>query len=298
MHRKPGGLGRYCAAFALAVLAGCGDPREDNAPSQHGLVTFAPNITETVFALGQGDRIIGVTKYCDYPPEARDKQSVGDYLDPDLEKITLLAPELIILAGQHEKLADLARQNHIPILHAHMDDLATIQDSILRIGAALGCDEEARKLWTGIQSGLESVRAAVKGLPRPRVLVINTRTSHDLNTLFTIGRSSFVSELLEIAGGVNIFEDQETPYFEASKETVVLREPEVIIEFHAGENLSAEELQRFVDDWNALPTIPAVANGRVLMVTESYGLRPGPRVALIAAQLARLLHPEADIPAL
>lgn len=298
MHRKPHGVGQFCAIFALAVLAGCGGSHEDNAPARRGIVTFAPNITETVFALGQGDRIVGVTKYCDYPPDVRSKQRVGDYLDPDLEKITLLAPELIILAGQHAELADLAQHNHIPILHAHMDNLATIQDGIARIGTALDCEEEAKQLWSGIQAGLTKVREAVKDRPRPRVLVINTRTSHDLNTLFTVGRSSFVSELLEIAGGVNIFEDEETPYFEASKETVVMREPDVIIEFHAGENLSSEELQRFTDDWKSLPTIPAVANGRIHMVTESYGLRPGPRVALIAAQLARILHPEVEIPLL
>ncbi len=297
MHRNVSGVCRVFLSMFTAVLAGC-EPQPVVRPSSPGgIITFGPNITETVYALGQGDRIIGVTSYCDYPPEAAKKEKVGGYLDPDLEKITLLAPELIILPGEHEKVADLAKQNGIPVLHAHMDSLTTIHDSIVRIGEALDCPDRASELWRRIQAELDAVRSAVEGFPKPKVLIINTRSGHDLNNLFTVGHASFLSELLEIAGGTNIFQDEETAYFEASKESVVIRAPEVIIEFHAGENLALEEQQRYLNDWQALPSLPAVQNGRVHLFMDSYGLRPGPRVALIAAKLAKLLHPEADLTA-
>lgn len=279
-----------------AALFSCDRSHGQPRTGEKGIITFGPNITETVFALGQGDRIVGVTTFCDYPPEAKSIRRIGGYLDPDLETITALAPELIILPGKMEKLASLAEQNHVMVLNAHMDDLKSIHDSIRAIGAALDCATEAEALCGRIDGDLDAVRKVVEGMPRPKVLLINTRQSHDLNNLFTVGRASFMSELTNIAGGDNIFDDTDRPYFEASKESVVARAPDVIIEFHAGEDLSAEEQANYVRDWNELKTVPAVSNGRVHLFLESYGLRPGPRVGLIAARIAEMLHPEASVP--
>ena len=284
-----------CFPIALTLLTACGNQSDRTSPSRHGVVTFGPNITETVFALGQGDRIVGVTSFCDYPPEAKGKKRVGGYLDPDLETITALAPELIILPGKMEKLTALAAQNRFSILNAHMDNLDTIRSSIRAIGSALDCSQEAEALCAKIDSDLAAVHSAVGDEPRPKVLIINTRQSHDLNSLFTVGRLSFVSELTNAAGGDNIFNDTDKPYFEASKESVVVRAPEVIIEFHAGEGLSPEEQARYVSDWDELDTVPAVRNKRVHLFLESYGLRPGPRIGLTAARLATMLHPDAEV---
>lgn len=284
-------------AIIILIIAFIGCDSSGAAKSErHGIVTFGPNITETVYALGQGDRIAGVTTFCDYPPEAQSKKRVGGYLDPDLETITALSPELIVLPGKMEKLAQLAAQNHFKILNAHMDDMASIHSSIRAIGAALDCSGNAETLLEKIDADLAAVRDAVKDKPRLKVLLINTRQSHDLNNIFTVGKLSFMSELTTIAGGNNIFSDTEKPYIEASKESVVARAPDVIIEFHAGENISPEEQARYVADWNELSTVPAVKNKRVYLFLESYGLRPGPRVGLIAAQLAKMLHPDVPLP--
>lgn len=285
----------FCFVQVALLLAGCGPPESRDGTARHGVIAFGPNITETVFALGQGDRIVGVTTFCDYPPEAKLKKRVGGYLDPDLETITALAPELIILPGKMEKLSALAEQNHFKVLNAHMDDLKTIHDSIRAIGGALGSTPQAEALCKKIDDDLAAVRNAVKDEPRAKVLIINSRQGHDLNNLFTVGRMSFVSELTDIAGGDNIFNDTEKPYFEASKESVVARAPDVIIEFHSGENISAEEQARYVADWDQLDTVPAVQEKRVHLFLESYGLRPGPRIGLIAARIAALLHPNVSV---
>lgn len=280
----------------IVVSVGCDSSGVAEKNPRHGVVTFGPNITETVYAIGQGDRIVGVTNFCDYPPGAQTKKRVGGYLDPDLETITALSPELIILPGKMEKLAQLAEQNHFKILNAHMDDMASIHSSIRAIGAALNCSGKAEDLIAKIDSDLDVVCNAVKDQPRPKVLLINTRQSHDLNNIFTVGKLSFMSELTIIAGGDNIFNDTEKPYFEASKESIVARAPDVIIEFHAGENISPEEQARYIADWNELSTVPAVQSKHVYLFLESYGLRPGPRVGLIAAQLAKMLHPDVPLP--
>lgn len=295
----------YCAALRCAVLlafavAGCreqptgpGAEREQPSAPPERVVSFAPNITETVFALGQGHRLVGVSSFCDYPPEVRALRQVGGHMNPDLEAVAVLKPDLILLQGRHEKVAQFAAHNNVPVAHVDMDSLDTVDQGIQTIGDALGCPERAEALRARIRGELEAVRNATAGRPRPRVLIITTRQSHDLNNLYTVGGRSFVSELVEIAGGDNIYRDAAQPYIEASKETVVMRAPEVILEFHAGEELSQDEIRRYQDDWRQLASLPAVQNGRIHLIFESHALRPGPRMPEIARLIAAILHPDA-----
>jgi iron complex transport system substrate-binding protein len=284
-------VGRAALCCLLVCAAGCsGGDTEQSTPG--GIISFSPNLTETVFALGQGDRVVARSSYCDYPPEVQALPDAGDYLSPNFEKIALLAPEMMLVAGQHEKVTQFAEMNGIRTVNAHMDDLATIESGIATVAEALGVPERGEALWKQIDGELQAVRDRVAGKPRPKVLVLTFRTDHDLNTLFTVGGSSFVSQLVDIAGGENIFADSDTPYFEASKESIVVKAPEVIIEFHAGQALTPEEEAIYRADWDALASVPAVRDGRVHLFTESYGLRPGPRVALIAEQFADWIHPE------
>ena len=261
-------------------------------PEPQRIISFAPNITETVFALGCGARLVGVTDFCDYPPEVATIKRVGGHINPDLETVAMLKPDLIFVQGLHEKVATFAEQNHIPLVRVNMDTLDTIDEGIRIIGETLHRKEEADQLRSRIQSELAALRKETEQLPKLRVLVITTRLTHDMNNLYTLGGASFISEILEIAGGENIFHDAHQAYLEASKESVVARAPEVIIEFHAGEKLSEEDQQRFREDWQTFASLPAVQQNRIYLVMESHALRPGPRVAEIARILARCLHPE------
>lgn len=288
----------FLVVTVLAAAASCGtDGAEPDfgAPSADRIVSMAPNITETVFALGEGGRLAGVTDFCDYPPEAQNLPRVGGYLDPDKEKLTMLAPDLILIQGEHAEVEQLAKANGTPVVHVNMDSLGSIDAGIMTIGKALGVEPKADELVAQVNAGLDAVRAAVADLPRPKVLIITARTSHDLNNLYTVGGKSFVSELVDLAGGDNIYADAPETYFEASKETVVLQAPDAIVEFHAGETLTDEDKARFVADWNQLASLPAVEEGRIYIITESHALRPGPRVPEIAGALARLLHPDAGL---
>ena len=302
--------GRILAlALLCAVLAGCGgtqaiDPLEAavepgfvKSLNPQRIISFGPNLTEAIFALGQGHRVVAVTSFCDYPPEIEGLHRIGGPMDPDKEKITMLEPDLIVLQGQIKEVSDLAQANATPLLIVDMDSLATIDKGIAALGVALDCTGEADALRARIRAGLEAVRNAVNGRPRPKVFISTGRMSHDLNSLYTVGGPSFLSELVSVAGGDNIYADAGIAYLEASKETVVMRAPGVVVEFHAGAKLTPEEQAAFTADWHGLPSLPAVRGGRVHLITESYTMRPGPRVTLIARQLASLLHPEATVPA-
>lgn len=216
-------------------------------------------------------------------------------MNPALEVVASLQPSIIIHQGNPQKLLDFAQVQGIPAVGVNMDSIATVKEGIRVIGKALECPNAADALRFNIQTELDAVFASVKDRPRPKVLIITGRDSHSLNSLFTVGRDSFVSELVGVAGGDNIFLDSDQAYFEASKETVVVREPEVILEFHAGQKLTEAEREQYKADWKELPSLPAVENGRIYLITESYTLRPGPRIGKTARLLARCLHPEAGV---
>lgn len=282
--------------FALSFLpSACSNPGKPPL-ERKGIITMAPHLTETVFALGQGKRVIAVGSFDDFPPEAASLPKVGGYIDPNLEKIAALSPELLILPGKDQKVTDFAALKAIPVLNVNMDSLATIDAGIVTIGTALGCANEADALRARIAGELAATRQAVQGLPRPKVLIITMRTEHNLNSLYTANRTSFISEVVDCAGGDNIFADAATNYLKASKETVVVREPEVIVELHAGEQLDEKEQAQYIADWQQLPMLPAVQQGRIYLVLESHAARPGPRVPEIARIVAKCLHPEATTP--
>jgi iron complex transport system substrate-binding protein len=283
------------AVLAVPLLTGC-EQTSTPPTGRNGIVSLGPNITETLFELGLGERVIGVTEFCDFPPQVASIAKVGGYSNPNFEKISLLRPAAIVLQGNPPEIVALANRNGFSVISCNMDNLATIDSGIATIGKAFQCESVAAALQTRIKNELDAIRAAVKDLPTRKVLIVNMRQDHTLDTLFTVGGPSFLSELLDIAGGENIFNDEKAAYFEASKETVVLRNPDVIIEFHAGEKLSHDDETAFIADWNAMPGLSAVQKKDIHLFMESYGLRPGPRVPLIARQFAAWLHPDAKLP--
>ena len=280
----------------LFALSACENAPRGEATAPKGIITLAPHLTETVFALGKGTEISAIGKFDDWPPAALALPRAGGYLDPDLEKITLLHPALLIVPGQHPKVSEFARLQGIQVLNVHMDSFETIDAGIRTIGSALAAQGPAEQLVGQIAGQREAVRAAVAGLPRLKVLIVTQRQTHDLNTLYTTGGGSFVSEVVALAGGDNIYEDSKLAYLEASKETIAVRAPDVILEFHCGEVLDEVAQATYKADWQALSGLPAVVQGRIHLVLEPHGLRPGPRIMEIARRIALALHPGAEIP--
>jgi len=299
------------AAGLVWFCAGCGGTVEAPAPDGAGedargtpppemasmperIITFAPHITETVFALGKGGQVIAVSDFCDYPPGVEHLERVGGWHNPDLEKVTRLNPELIIVQGEHERVTELAEKRGFELLRVNMDSLDTIREGIQIIGDRLGCRREAETLARAFDADLALVRERVASRPRMPVLILTGRQLHDMADFHTVGGTSFVSELVAAAGGDNLYRDADQPYIEASKETVVMRAPEAIIEFHAGETIPDAVQAQYLADWQQLSSLPAVRNHRIYLVTESHALRPGPRAPEIAAKLASLLYPDLE----
>ncbi len=257
------------------------------------VISLAPHLTEIVFALGQGDRLVGVTSFCAYPPEVEELPSCGGVMDTNLERILSLRPDLILVHGEHETATRFCEQHGVQMLKTLINDLDALYAGIASIGGALGCPGAARRLSEDIRSKLDAVRDATRGKPRPRVFLSMTRQPGRIKSLFTTNGEGFLSQMLEVAGGVNVFADTDMFYPQISPAELLQRQPEVIIEVQPELELTEAERTVMRSQWAPLGSMPAVVNGRIVFMTEDYAMIPGPRLPKVAERFAELLHPVA-----
>lgn len=249
------------------------------------LISLAPNVTELLFALGLGDRVVGVTSYCDYPPEAKTKEKVGDTLQPNLERLIALKPDLVVVttASQVERLAQQLDQLGIPLYVTNPRTVRDVPASIRHLGIATGTSATAETLAASLEQRIEQVERRVSTQPKPRVLFVL-----QLTPLITAGRNTFLNDLITRAGGVSISGEESADYPQFSREAAIARAPEIITApaFHGAGAISETALEQ------AFPTTPAVRNHRLVQINPDLTSRPGPRLVDGLEQLAQALHPE------
>jgi iron complex transport system substrate-binding protein len=259
------------------------------------IISTGPGITEILFALGLGDRVVGVTEYCKYPPEAKNIPKIGSWVTPNLEAILTAKPDLIVVqrTAVHDDAKFRALKLHT--LGVQLTDIPSIYSTINAIGTAAGVPERARALNASIRKQLEDVRNRVAGRPPTSVLFIVGRTPGTLEGIISVGRASYHSEVLTLAGGRNIFADSPVAYPKVLHEEILARSPEVIIDMgeHAEATGIAEAQQaKEIALWSRYGSIRAVRNKRIHIVSDQIFVVPGPRVTELARTAARFLHPE------
>ncbi|NQT54504.1 ABC transporter substrate-binding protein [bacterium] len=271
-----------------------GQPTGDSVPAARRVVSMAPSIVESLFAIGAGSRVVGVGTWCFHPPEAKALPRVGGEADPSFERLLVLQPDLVIAQGRAEKLHGFCVAHGIRILHVNMDSIPTLYAGLRMIGRAVGMPAEADRVAARIRTDLAAVARRVAGRPRPTVFLCMGHRAGSLRGLASTSGRTFLSNVLDVAGGENIFADLQQDYPPISKEALDQRAPQAILDLHPGEELSAAQRRQLLDDWQALPSLPAVAAGRVRILTDDHLLLPGPRVARSAARIAEALHPLAE----
>ncbi len=275
---------RWALALAIAGVAGCSPAAPAPAGVPRRVVSLAPSTTEVVYALGAGDRLVGVCAQCDQPPEAAAVPRVGGYLSPSVEAVVGTRPELVIAVpspGNREAVRALERVG-VRVLVVQDRTLADLWASIHEVAGALGIPDAGERLTAGLRARLAAVEASVRGLPRRRVLVV---VGH--NPLVTVGSGTLQDELVALAGGVNVVADAGTMWPTVTLELVVARAPEIIVDAAMGTEVAGSAL------FAGLTTVPAVRDGRIVVLRDDAFLRAGPRVPRAAAALAAAIHPEA-----
>ncbi|HVX66764.1 MAG TPA: cobalamin-binding protein [Bryobacteraceae bacterium] len=267
------------------------------APPQR-IISTSPSITEMLYALGLGNRVVGVTTFCHYPPEVEKKPKIGNYLSPSLEVIVGLRPDLVIAeesgVRHPEKLASL----RLNVLDIDDSSLAGIYASIRKIGKAAGIEARAEALCANMRGSLEAIRRKTAPLPRRRILFLVGRTPGRIEDLIAVGRGSYLNELIELAGGRNVFGDSAAGYAKIGLEELLARNPEVVVdmgEMSQTAGVTAAQKRAVVALWNRYPNLAAVRQHRVFAVASDIFVVPGPRVVDAAREFARMLHPEAGL---
>jgi len=288
----PGPLKRI-TLFAFLFLFVFVDPSRAAPQYPKRIISMSPSITETLFALGVGHRVVGVTDFCSYPKEACALPKIGGLLNPSVEAWITLKPDLIIHQDDSHKLRINAQNLGIRTLAVSMTRLHNIFSSIQTLGDVLGCESAARVLTQKLQSGIQRHRARLRNVPEKMTLLLLGDGSDPGAALYAVGRSTFLGELLELAGGTNILADPNLNYPKISKEFILRHSPEVIIEAGPDANLSPDEKKKKLEQWQRFPTLTAVKNESIYFIGADYILIPGPRFLNILDHFARVLHPEA-----
>lgn len=253
------------------------------------IVSLVPSVTETIFALGGEARLAGRTDWCDSPPAARDKPSVGGMINPSLEAMATLKPDLVIATdeGNREETAVQLRRLGIPTYLVHAHRVAEMLDMIVRLGALVERPDAVAPLVESIQARIDDVRRRVAGRRPPRVLYVLWP-----EPLIVPGRASHITELIDLAGGRSITATVGESYVRLSLEAAVARAPDVIILADHSKAGTAAGRQS-PEKWQRLTSVPAIRAGRLHSIDLSILHRYGPRVAEGLELLARMLHPEA-----
>ena len=309
MHFRSATFPLAIVALVLAVAAGCSPADMDqNVPERSAgtvvtddtghqiefpevptrIVSIAPNITETLFALGADDRLVAVTDICDFPPEAKEKPNIGSFVSPSSEKIMAFEPDLVIGCGTLHPVLGRLRELGVPVLSVNPQTVDELLAMIGRVGSAVGREDAARGLTGPLRDEIGTVRSRIAALDATDKVEVFIEMWHD--PLMTAGAGSFVNDLVESAGAVNVATSVGSHYFQLSQEHVLDADPEVILTAYMERGVSARDMILKRDAWQ---TVSAVSSGRIVDdIDPDLLLRPSIRAVHTVKELAERFYPE------
>ncbi|HKB12400.1 MAG TPA: helical backbone metal receptor [Vicinamibacterales bacterium] len=253
------------------------------------IVSIIPATTEMLFAMGAGDRVVAVGSYDRFPPEVDKLPRVGALLDPNVERILALKPDLVVIYGTQTDLRTQLERARIPIYAYVHRGLPDVTETIRTLGARVGVGARANALADRIERQLADIRSRVANRARPKTLLVFGREPGTLRGIEASGGVGFLHDMLETAGGANVMADVKQQSAAMSTELVLARAPEVIVElrYARGDAAPRDDLKV----WDTLASVPAVKDHSIIVLQGEEFVVPGPRVAEATAKLAAVLHP-------
>ena len=285
-----------CLCIALLASSGCAEgpepaPAGSRADRRPTVVSLVPAVTEMLFAIGAGPQVVGVGSFDRWPPEVERLPRLGALLDPDVERILRLRPDVVVLhVSQKELLGQMERVGIRTFAHA-TGGLEDVARNMREIGAMVGRAAEADAAAGAIERRLGGIRERAAGRPRPRTLVVFGHDPGALRAIDASGGIGFLHDLVTLAGGENVFASERREGVRVSTEAIIAAAPEVILDLRYGQETLAEgEAARERGAWNALPAVPAVRTGRVHVLVGDRFVIPGPRLVDAARDIAAALE--------
>lgn len=258
------------------------------------IVSMAPSITETLYALGLGDRVVGVTSDCRYPPEVTEKTWIGGCYDPNFEAILALKPDLVILSEEHEQALSAFEKLEVETLVVSHKTIEGVIESFRSIGRVCGKGPEGRRMAYDYENRLGRIHDKTRLLARPRVLLALNRAVGRgyLDDVCIAGADHYLNRIIELAGGENACQEAGDRYPIVSPEGIVCLNPDVIVDLAPKRLLNGSDGQALVADWSELEQVGAVKNGRVVVFDQDHAIVPGSQFIDLVEDLSRAIHPE------
>ena len=252
------------------------------------IVSIIPATTEMLFAMGAGSRVVAVSSYDHFPAEVERLPRIGALIDPNVERILTLKPDLVLVYDTQTDLKMQLDRAKIPYYSYAMRGLPDVTETIRSLGALVGVPAEAGALATRIERQIADIRARVASSPRPKTLIVFGRERGSLRNIDASGGEGFLHDMLQAAGGADVLADMPRQSVLMSTEMVLARAPDIILELRS----SDDDMNPDARAWDTLPSVPAVKNHRVYLLQGEEFVVPGPRVVTATERIARVLHPD------
>jgi iron complex transport system substrate-binding protein len=284
-------IGVLLAAAAIACGRG-GQPATANLPPPQRIVSLVPAVTEMLFAIGAGPKVIAVSSFDHWPPAVNDLTKVGGLLDPDIERIISIKPDLLVADASQAEVIAKAKSAGIRLYPYSLGGLDNLGKTMRDLGAVTGVGPQADAAAASVDARLASIRRRVAGLTRPKTLLVFGREPGALRSIDVSGGVGFLHDIVQLAGGDNVFGRENREWVRVSVENIIATAPEVIIELHYGYHLTPARLRTEMEAWSRLPVVPAVRNHRVYLFEGDQFVVPGPRLVDAATDIAAVIHPK------
>lgn len=259
-------------------------------PEPKRIVSLAPSVTETLFSLGMGEHIVGVTRFCNYPPEVDGKVQVAGFSDVNYEAVLRVRPDLIALPQDKVDVRKNLESLGLAVLPVDTRSMSGLIDTVSILGQTTGHKAEADEILAKINASLAAARLRAKGRTPPKVLFSVMHSYQGLGyitELNVVGKDGFYSEMIKAAGGVNVY-DGHLPFPRLSREAVVILNPDVIIDVIP----EYEDLAGVRRDWQSMTSVNAIKNNRLYLFTDRADTVPGPRFYQTLTKLSLAFYPE------
>jgi len=297
------GFARLLTSVLLIVLAvgmsGCKTATSSQLPQSQcrRVISLSPSITEVLYALQLGNNVVGVTQFCLYPADARRKPKVGGYVDPNMEAMLRLKPDLIVVRKEQTDLVQRVRDLRIPVLPVEHRNTEGILNSFEMLGQVCQRQPQAQSIVSDLRGRIQAIERKTQGVQhKPTVLVAVDRDTYakKLRWVYVPGEDGFFNSMIRQAGGKNAAPAGRKGFLQVSSEGIIRMNPDIIIEALPYTRAARQNPEDIRKQWDSLPQVAAVRNHRVYLFTDDFMVIPGPRYVQALEKFAQVIHPELD----
>ncbi len=273
----------------IVIISSCQNKSEIDEFKNLRIISLAPHITEIVYALGAQNQLIAVTDFCNYPPEAQKKEKIGGLLNPNIEKMVRLKPTHLFGMPSHEKLNQQLESLGYKITMMSNEKISDVLESIKIIGSEINRQESARLLIENINKSFSALKVQDDNQEKVPAALLIGRTKGSLQNMMVAGKDTYMNEIWEMVGGKNIYEDLPTRYGAINLESLLIRNPAVIIEFDMQKERSIQRVELGAE-WQLLKNNQVIKNRQVYVVGGNHTMIPGPRMTQLAEDFENIIE--------